>query len=413
MRTGTADYFDKVLRRVANVPGCAELMAIGIDPDFAPADRSSASALHGVPVLDHRAFPDEVPVGTTRIFFLANNDHHAYVHAALARQTSLAHGKIIALIHDPCAFMASRFMTGNGTYRFSGAELLDAISGQYGAAAKRLLEARLDGDMPDIFEFVTHAQKSALSRAHEIWVHSLYGLVKLIGESDLPAHRLPKIRVCAHPRTDGEPGSAELAERAGPLRIGVFGWVTPPKRVTAVIRGLALACDRLGPAATGIELVVVGRRPPESSYDPAGEAARFDVAERIRFVDYPGAKEFAELQAGCHLIFNLRYPSCGESSGTLASAEATAARVVTSRYQAFHESPGQRSVTILPILEDWEIAAAICEAHEAVRGQRPARANKPASGAQAICPVEKLLLCETLSRRHPHRSPPNVSTDRA
>jgi hypothetical protein len=400
MRTGTADYFDKVLRRVAHVPGCAELMAIGIDTDFAPTDTPSASALHGVPVLDHRAFEGDVPVGTTRVFFLANNDHHAYVHAALARQNSLAHGKIIALIHDPCAFMVSRFMTGNGAYRFSAAELLDAVSGQYGAAAKRLLAARLEGEMPDIFEFVTHAQKPALGKAHEIWVHSLYGLVKLIGESELPAHRLPKIRVCAHPQADGEPGSAEPVDGAAPLRIGVFGWVTPPKRVTAVIRGLALACDRLDPAAAGIELVVVGRRPPESSYDPAGEAARFDVAERVRFVDYPDAEEFARLQADCDLIFNLRYPSCGESSGTLASAAATTARIVTSRYQAFHESPGQRSVTTLPILEDWEIAAAICEAHEAVRKGRPAKADRPAPAPQAICPVEKLLLCETLARRH-------------
>jgi glycosyltransferase involved in cell wall biosynthesis len=247
--------------------------------------------------------------------------------------------------------------------------------------------------MPDIFEFVTHAQHLALTMTHEIWVHSLFGLVKLLGESTLQASRFPKIRVCRHPEPRATAAPAPRTDD-GVFRIGVFGYVTAPKRITSVIRGLALACDRLGAVAKSIELVVVGRIPQDTIYDPEGEAMRFDVGGQVRFVDYPSADEFSRLQSGCDLIFNLRYPSCGESSGTLASAAASGAAVVTSRYQAFHEAPGDRTVTVLPVFEDWMIASVISDAfldRSAVTRQAKHRGQSPA-------PVEKLLLAEILGR---------------
>lgn len=395
MLAGTASYLSTIVERVARVARCADLMTIGVDPGFVPEGEAIPRSLHGVPVVDHRLLAPEVPAGRVRIFFLANNDHHAYVCDHLARQTSFAYGKIIAVIHDPAAFMINRFMTGNGEYRQSVEQLQEAVAIQYGAAGSRFLKARLDGHMPEIFEFVTHCHVLALTKAHEVWVHSLFGLAKLIGETSLPAHHLPKIRVCAHPAGEGASGTAATGDETHELfRIGVFGWVTPPKRITSVIRGLALACDRLGPQSKTIELLVVGRRPADSTYDPAGEAARYDVADRVRFVDYPDAETFTRLQEGCHIIFNLRYPSCGETSGTLATAEATGAMVVTSRYQAFHETEGARSVTVLAPFEDWEIASAICSAFE-TKGSR-VKANPPSG--EALAPVEKLLLREVLSR---------------
>lgn len=412
MRTGTANYLGTVLKRVSAIPGCAALMRVVIDSNFLPASEAPHQ-LHGVSVCDFNHMPQEVPIGSTRILFLANNDHHAYVLAALARQTSRAHGKVIVVIHDPATFMINRFMVGNGEYRLTLDQLEQAASLQYRSATKRLVGSRLAGHMPDIFEFVTHCQQLALTKAHEIWVHSLFGLAKLICESDLPAHQFPKIRVCAHPHSPAEEAPPATPAKLG-LRIGVFGWVTPPKRVTAVIRGLSLALDRLGPDDDcRIELLVVGRRPPESAYDPARDAERFDVADRVRFIDYPSDEEFTRLQSSCQLIFNLRFPSCGETSGTLSSAEATSANIVTSRYQSFHEgNEGHRTITILPIFEDWDIAAAICEAYEQRLGAGTT-AKPTADRGPAICPIEKLLLHEILERRQAVRDSAERGADLA
>lgn len=393
MRTGTAAYLDTVLSRIAAVPSCADAVVVGIDPEFLPPGEAMPETLHGIPVVDFRDLPADVPPGHTRLLCLANNDHHAFVFESLRRQGSRAGGKIVALLHDPACFMINRFMTGNGIWRQTVEDLDEAVRSQYGPAGSRLLKARLDGSMPDIFEFVTHAQHLALTKTHEIWVHSLFGLVKLLGESTLQASRFPKIRVCRHPEPHGTAAPAPRADD-GVFRIGVFGYVTAPKRVTSVIRGLALACDRLGSAAKPVELVVVGRIPHDTIYDPVGEAARFDVADRVRFVDYPSAGEFTRLQSDCDLIFNLRFPSCGESSGTLAMAAASGAMVVTSRYQAFHEAPGDRSVTVLPVFEDWMIASIIGDAVLA----RGSVAGQPKRRGRSSAPVEKLLLAEVLAR---------------
>lgn len=398
MRTGTASYLAEIVRRMAAIESLRPLMRIAIDPDFLPDGPGSVTELEGVEVAPFADFETEVPVGSSRILFVANNDHHAYVQASLARMSSRAQGRIIVVLHDTSVFMLNRFMYGQS--RLSKDELVDRTAPQYGSRAGRLVEARLAGHMPDLFEFVTHTQALALSRAHEIWVHSIYSLVKLLTETDLHANMFPRMRVCAHPAPDVEDveeTDAALEDTGRQVfRIGIFGWVTSPKRVTSVIRGLALALDRLPSGKRdGIELVIVGRLPPETSYDPAGEASRFDVADRVRFIDYPSDVEFAELQSSCQLIFNLRYPSCGETSGTLASARATRAALVTSRYQAFHETGDNSAatVTVLPCLEDWSIAAVICEAIE--NASRTAGAARAPAAAE-IAPVEKLVLREIL-----------------
>jgi hypothetical protein len=258
--------------------------------------------------------------------------------------------------------------------------------------------------MPDIFEFVTHCQKPALTKSHEIWVHSIFALAKLICESAVRARQFPKIRVCAHP-------APEVAELPPPgadksiFRIGVFGWVTPPKRVAAIIKGFGLASDRLGREALGkINLMVVGRRPSDSPYDPEGEVARYDLQSRVHFVKDSSHREFVELQGACHLIFNLRFPSCGETSGTLATADRSGATVITSRYQAFHEtSIARRTVTVLPDIEAWDIASAICEAYQRFNEHRPMPTARPQSPTSEICPMEKLILMEVLRYRNLRR----------
>ena len=117
MRTGPANYLDKVLKRVCAVPGCAARISIAIDPDFIPVGAEAPQSIHGARVEDYRSFSDNVPVGRSRIFFLANNDHHAYIYSALERQSSLAQGRLISIIHDVSAFMLHRYRLGNGNHR--------------------------------------------------------------------------------------------------------------------------------------------------------------------------------------------------------------------------------------------------------------------------------------------------------
>jgi len=400
MRTGPANYIDLVLERLCLLPGLSSRLKIAIDSKFIPDGIAPPTHLHGVEVADYRTFSDQVPIGRTRVFFLANNDHHAYVFAALEKQSSLAAGRIISVIHDPSAFMVHEWRKWHGEPMLSEADLAAVASVQYGDRASYLVGLSTSGVMPDIFGFVSHCQRAAITRSHEIWVHSPFAMAKLACETDIPTRQLPKIRVCAHPKPAPSKGHPTLP--AGQrMRIGCFGWMTPPKRIASVVQAVGLALDRLPEGAQNeIELLVVGGQEGTTRVDLEKYIAILELGHLVRLIDYADNSDFERLQASSDVIFNLRYPSCGETSGTLATAQGTAATVVISRYQAFNElaSPHE-SVSVLPGFEVWEAAALICRAYEAWQnGSTHDRAS--VRGSSDGCPVEKLLQLEVIARIH-------------
>ena len=263
MQTGPADYLDKVLERVCAVPGCAARIKIAIDPDLIPAGARPPRSIHGARVEDYRSFSRNVPTGRSRIFFLANNNHHAYVYSTLERQSSMAEGRVISVIHDVSAFMLHRYRLENGNHQLSEADVVAAAYPQYGSATSRYVRARQDGIMPDIFEYVTHSQYAALANSHEIWVHSLFAIAKLTCESDIPARQLPTIRLCAPPRLDELPFD-KPAPVANRFFIGCFGWITPAKRIESCVER----------AFSGIRQAADRGEAPDPAYDCGAETTR-------------------------------------------------------------------------------------------------------------------------------------------
>lgn len=399
MRTGTANYLDMLVSRVAPVARVHDDVVVVSDPGGVQG-ASLPETLYGVPVVSADDRPPDPPVGVTRIVFLANNPYHIFAHEMLRRQTSRAAGRTIVVLHDPSMFMVHRHMANGVVDGFGVEQLIESVQTQLGGAAERQVIRRLNEMLPDVFDHGVHCMGNSLRVADEVWVHSVYAANRILYENDIEMKRLPRIRVCAHPNPESEEGSASPDAHAGrpagaTFRIGLFGWVTPPKRVISVLQGLALAIDRLPvEERSKLELMIVGRKPPESSYDPAAEASRLALNEHVQFIDYPDASTFENLIGTCDLIFNLRYPSCGESSGTLASAESISARYVVSRFQSFREAQGAwRYINVAQPYEVWDIAEAVLDAFYGGDDQRAGVTRS------AIAPVEKLVLSEILKQR--------------
>lgn len=398
MRTGTAAYFETLVSRIAPIARSQGDVVIITDPRAMPEGHPLPESLHGVPIVACGGAPAEPGIGATRIIFLANNEYHLFAHQMVQNQSSRAMGRTIVVLHDPSMFMVHRHMTSGALPDYSTADLIDATKTQLGAAGERLVLRRMNNVLPEVFEHGVHCMGDALRVADEIWVHSLYAANRVLFENDIELGRLPRIKVCAHPhpqitdRRDRRSGGEET------FRIGVFGWVTPPKRVISVLKGLSLALDRL-PAADQVrlELLIVGRKPANSGYDPVSEVERLQLGDQVQFIDYPDADTFENLMATCRLIFNLRYPSCGESSGTLASAETTTARHVVSRYQSFREARGAwRYIDVAQPYEVWQIAQCILDALRLENLPEHGATTDPTSG---VAPVEKLVLLEMLKQQ--------------
>lgn len=397
MATGPAEYLNTILLRLSGLEVARRTLCVASDPNLMGSERKLPTDLHGIEVLDYGDLTKEVPVGFTRIYFLANNKYHAYASAMLERQCSTAMGRTIVVLHDPSSFMLHRYRIGELNNKLDTQTLSDIVSGQYGVAGRRLLADRLQGNMPDVFEFVTHAQAVALSKAHEIWVHSAFAFSKIYFETDMPSHHFPRIRLCAHPRPDvpfgGKVQGHKTVSDPKKFRIGIFGWITKPKRVDSIIQGLSFAFDRLGPGIKqAIEVVIVGNIPEDSDYDPSEKAHELSVGDIILRIENTNIKDFVDLQRTCQLIFNLRYPSCGETSGVFASADANASDIVTTRYQAFNEvSVEGLSSSFLAPFEAWNIAAIICRAFDDYLNGKAPR-ERPLKLNDEVVPVEKLIL---------------------
>lgn len=399
--TGTASYMRLIVKRIGALLGGVDApVAIICDDETWERDGLPGrmpNRFLGIEVKSFRQVEVSPPKGTTRVYFLANNDKHIYAHLMIARQDAHAEGRIISVLHDPSMFMVHRHMERSSGVNFSANDLIAATRSQLGATADTLVRARINNWLPDDFDFGTHCMGPALAKSDEIWTHSLYAANRVRFENNFSGARCRQIKVCGHPHDTVSHAPCERVE-TGRFTIGLFGWVTPPKRLNSVLRGLAHALERLpADSRQSVHLQVVGKRTPKSDYDPEALVQSLGLSDITEFIDYPSTEEFEARIAASDLVFNLRYPSCGESSGTLASASHSGVRVVCSRYQAFREAEGVwRYIGVAAPYEILEISEAIIDAMEEWSTGRTVSLQYADASPTPTATIEKLLVEEAL-----------------
>jgi SAM-dependent methyltransferase/glycosyltransferase involved in cell wall biosynthesis len=105
-------------------------------------------------------------------------------------------------------------------------------------------------------------------------------------------------------------------DEAAPL-IGIFGFLKPYKRVAESLR----AFQRLIRVSPGARLILVGEAHPEL---PVQQMIRsMGLSANARLLGFTPIEEFVGYLGACDIVLNLRYPTVGESSGTLLRALGT------------------------------------------------------------------------------------------
>src|SRR5579863_680704 len=100
-----------------------------------------------------------------------------------------------------------------------------------------------------------------------------------------------------------------LDERA-PL-IGIFGFLKPYKRVAESLR----AFRRLIRVAPDARMILVGEAHPELPL--ASMISSLGLSAHARHIGFTPIEDFNGYLSACDIVLNLRYPTVGESSGTL------------------------------------------------------------------------------------------------
>ncbi|HLH42935.1 MAG TPA: methyltransferase domain-containing protein [Bryobacteraceae bacterium] len=117
--------------------------------------------------------------------------------------------------------------------------------------------------------------------------------------------------------------------------VGIFGFLKPYKRVAESLR----AFRRLIRVLPQARMILVGEAHAELPLDSLIHA--MNLAGYVRHFDFAPMDDFNGYLAACDIVLNLRFPTVGESSGTLLRAFGMGKAVVVSDIGSFRELPDE------------------------------------------------------------------------
>ena len=121
-------------------------------------------------------------------------------------------------------------------------------------------------------------------------------------------------------------------EPSTPL-IGAFGYLKPYKRIAESLR----AFRRLIALDPRVRMILVGEPHPEF---PVHQLIRtLELQEHVRIIGFAPIGQFVDYMGACDIILNLRYPTVGETSGSLQRALGLGKAVIVSDVGSFSELP--------------------------------------------------------------------------
>ncbi len=271
------------------------------------------------------------------LYHLGNNPHHSWIYEEAMRTPG------VVVLHDLVLHHLIVEMTLARGDVDGYVAALEASHGDAGGAWARGRAAGLHSEMGN---FLMPASVDVANRSRAVIVHNHYAADRLWSFGvTAPIHVVP------HP-FEPQPAAAGRREAlrtqhgfaSGDRVIGLFGFLTSAKRADVVLAAFAEARQR----DPHQRLLVVGEPAPNVDVDSLR-------GDGITFTGYVADEEFAAYFAAVDRLVNLRYPSAGETSGTLIRAFEAGKPVAVSDYAQFAEFP-DACVVKIPFGEE-EVAA--------------------------------------------------------
>ena len=279
-------------------------------------------AIHRQPPTAHRPPPtvDALEDWTTGrlddydhvIYQLGNNPYHERMYAEAMRRPG------VVVLHD---LVLHHLIVEMTLARGDADAYVDALEANHGPAGAAWARGRAAGLHSEMGNFLLPASVEVARRAKSVIVHNRYAHDRLrsFGVTTpihvVPHPYVPETRV--FPRGDAQ-------KRV----IGFFGFLTSAKRAEVVLDAFRIARAR----DPRLELLIVGEPAPNIDVD----ALR---GEGIVMTGYVADDDFPRYYALADRFVNLRYPSAGETSGTLIRALDAGKPVAVSDYAQFAEFP--------------------------------------------------------------------------
>lgn len=271
------------------------------------------------------------------VYQLGNNPHHEWMYAEAMRRPG------VVVIHD---LVLHHLIVEMTLARGDVDGYVRALEASHGAAGAAWARGRAAGLHSEMGNFLLPASVDVAQRSRAVIVHNAYARQRLESFGvTTPIHVVPHPWI-AEPHADGTELRRELGIPPDHTVIGFFGFLTSAKRGEIVLEAFRIARQQ----QPKLTLLIVGE--PAPNIDPG--VLRGDG---IITTGYVSDEDFPRYYAVADRLVNLRYPTAGETSGTLVRAFDAGKPVAVSDYAQFAEFPDDCVVKVP--LGDGEIAALV------------------------------------------------------
>lgn len=334
VRSGIASYSEMLLPELARR---VELTAV--------VDQAEIAGDPGCEVVQYQDFLPRRGEFDAVIAQIGNNLHHEFVWRDAIEHRS------IAVLHE---IVLHHLVTEMTLARGDTEAFIEEMERSHGAVGAAFARGRSRGFHLENANFLFPASGRLAAASAAVIVHNRWaaerlaemGVETLVHVIDHPFDRLSTtVDVDSRDRTRRALGYSQ-EERV----IGMFGFVTAPKRPDVVMEAFASAWSR----RPGLRLLIVGE--PAPNVDLEDLAARFGLPSDVwRTTGWTSDEEFDAALVAVDRVVSLRYPSAGESSGAVVRIFGASRPVAVPDYAQFAELPGDAVVKIP--LGEGEVAA--------------------------------------------------------
>lgn len=254
------------------------------------------------------------------IYQLGNNPHHEFVYEAAMKTPG------VIVLHDVVLHHLIVEMTLARGDVDGYVESLRASHGEAGAAWARGRAAGLHSEMGN---FLLPASIEVARRSTAVIVHNEWAgnVLRSFGVAT-PIHVVPHPYLPDSAAHDRDAIRRSLRIESGARVIGLFGFLTSAKRGNIVIEAFRIARKR----ESNLVLLIVGEPAPDIDISKI-------EGDGVVITGYVDDAAFGAYYAAADRLVNLRYPSAGETSGTLIRAFGAGKPVAVSDYAQFAEYP--------------------------------------------------------------------------
>lgn len=256
------------------------------------------------------------------VYQIGNNGFHDFVY-----ETALRHPGIVVLHESNLHHLITDLTIRRGDWDAYVRE----CEYQGGAPARAFAERVRKLEVGPDYEGLPMTRR-LLERARGVIVHS-----RFMEEEARKAGFTGPVAVIPHGAWIPEGDRNAFRRRLGldeftPLA-GIFGFLKPYKRIAESLR----AFKRVVRVLPNARMILVGE--PHAEFPVESMIRSIGLSSHVRVLGFTPIEDFTGYLAACDVVLNLRYPTVGESSGTMLRALGLGKPVLVSELGSFAEFP--------------------------------------------------------------------------